>query len=81
MKDIDFCEIFMGLAVCILVAMPILIEVVNNSKQDESQKEYIKQLEQNNKEQMEEKEVYRNKCKMMEDLLKANGLVDECECG
>ncbi len=42
--------------------------------------EYIKELEQNNIEQAEEKEVYINRCKMYEDLLEANGLLDECEC-
>lgn len=43
---------------------------------------YIKQLEQNNIEQSEEKEVYINKCKMLEDLIKENGItLDECECG
>lgn len=41
---------------------------------------YIKELEQNNIEQTEEKEVYVNKCKMLEDLFEANGLLDECEC-
>lgn len=42
---------------------------------------YIKELEQNNIEQVEEKEVYVNKCKMYEDLLEGSGLVvDECEC-
>lgn len=72
MKEIDFFEIFTGLAICILVATPLLVEIVDNSKQNESQGEYIKQLE--------EKEVYVNKCKMYEDLLKENGLFDECEC-
>ncbi len=43
--------------------------------------EYIKELEQNQIEQAEEKEVYVNKCKMLEDLLKENGFtLDECEC-
>lgn len=43
--------------------------------------DYINQLEQNNIEQIEEKEVYRNRCKMLEDLLEGSGLVvDDCEC-
>lgn len=42
--------------------------------------EQIDELKQNNIEQVEEKEVYVNKCKMYEDLMKANGLLDECEC-
>lgn len=80
MKNIDFFEIFMGLAICILVAMPALVEIVNNSKQNENQSKYIKELEQNQIEQAEEKEVYRNKCKMYEDMLIKAGLLDECEC-
>ena len=42
--------------------------------------EKIKQLEQNNIEQIEEKEVYINRCKMYEDILIEAGLIDECEC-
>ena len=42
--------------------------------------EKIKQLEQNNIEQAEEKEVYINRCKMYEDILIEAGLIDECEC-
>lgn len=43
--------------------------------------EYIKQLEQNNAEQAEEKQVYINRCKMLEDMLEESGLVvDDCEC-
>lgn len=42
--------------------------------------EYIEGLEQNQIEQAEEKEVYINRCKMYEELLEVNGLLDECEC-
>lgn len=56
------------------LTLGIAVQMENNYE------EQIKQLEQNNIEQTEEKEVYVNKCKMYEDMLKANGLLDECEC-
>lgn len=58
MKKIDFFEIFAGIAICILVATPALVEIMDNLKQNESQSKYIKELEQNQIEQAEEKEVY-----------------------
>ena len=43
-------------------------------------RDYLKDIEYI-KEQAEEKVVYVNKCKMLEDLLKENGFtLDECEC-
>ena len=61
--------LFVG--VCILV----YANVINIEKEEQ-----IKQLRQNSYEQMEEKEVYRNRCRMLEDLINQNGLIDECEC-
>lgn len=70
-------------AVCVLIVYAALFGIftICTILKYQIDTDYIKELEQNNIEQMEEKEVYMNKCKMMEDLLKANGLVDECECG
>lgn len=61
---------------CLCIVAVIIVKIAGEN----AQKEYITQLEQNNIEQAEEKEVYINRCKMYEDLLKANGLLDECEC-
>ena len=70
MKDIS-------LVIIIMWIMIVVISVITEVKTSE---DYIKQLEQNEIEQAEEKEVYVNKCKKYEDLLKRNGLLDECEC-
>ncbi len=58
----------------------ILVVMIESGRQFKQYKEQIKELEQNNIEQAEEKEVYMNRCKMYEDLLEQNGLVDYCEC-
>lgn len=70
MKYIDFL-----ITIIILMIFVIILGI-----QVKDNEEIIKQLEQNNIEQTEEKEVYRNRCKMYEDLMKENGLLDECEC-
>lgn len=66
----------------ILVAWIILliITIVNGTQNYKVGSEYMKYLQQNSIEQIEEKEVYINRCKMYEDLLEANGMLDECEC-
>lgn len=62
--------LFVG--VCILV----YANVINIEKEEQ-----IKQLRQNSYEQMEEKEVYRNRCRMLEELVEGSGMVvDDCEC-
>lgn len=76
-KDIDFVEFFMGL-VCVIIAiglfiLPTIFEYESN--------EQIKQLEQNNAEQEEEKEYYITRTQQLENLLEGSGLVvDDCEC-
>lgn len=80
MKDIDFFEIFAGLTMLIVFSALFILIAMDMKINSESQDEYINQLEQNAYEQIEEKEVYVNKCKIYEDLLKSNGLLDECEC-
>ncbi len=58
----------------IIVVLVMMLQI----KKD---REKIELLQQNNYEQIEEKEVYRNRCKMLEDLIEGSGLViDECEC-
>lgn len=53
------------------LAIVILI-MLENGRQFKDYEEQIRQLEQNKIEQVEEKEVYRNRCKMMEELLEVN---------
>lgn len=74
-KELKQAEISIVLAIISIILSLFSITYRLISKSD-----YIKQLEQNNIEQIEEKEVYRNKCKLLEDLMKENGLLDECEC-
>ena len=64
----------------IIIITLIIFTIILGIQQDENN-DYIKQLQQNQIEQAEEKEVYENKCKMYEDLMRANGItLDECEC-
>lgn len=74
-KELKQAEISIVLAI-----ISIILSLFSITYRLISKSEYIKQLEQNQIEQAEEKEVYINKCKMYEDLLKVNGLLDECEC-
>ena len=64
----------------VIIIMWIMIAVISVITEVKTNEDYIKQLEQNEIEQSEEREVYVNKCKKYEDLLKGNGLLDECEC-
>lgn len=75
-------EIELWIYVFMIIAMFAGICTILYANSINIQKEkYIKELKQNNIEQAEEKEVYRNKCKMLEDILEGSGLVvDECEC-
>ena len=67
--------IFMIIALFVGAYTILYANKINNQKN-----ERINQLEQNNIEQAEEKEVYINRCKMLEDLLEGSGLVvDDCE--
>lgn len=69
--------IFMMIGLFVGIFTLIYANEINIEKEEQ-----IKQLKQNNIEQIEEKEVYRNRCKMLEDLFEGSGLVvDECECG
>ncbi len=67
--------IFMIVAMIVGVCTLIYANITSIEKEEQ-----IKQLKQNNIEQMEEKEVYRNRCRMLEDFINQNGLIDECEC-
>ena len=86
MKNIDFFDFFMGLGLCVLVVTPLLIEITDNLKQNES--EQIKQLKQSNIEITQECEVYKNRseeyenrCLELENIIEGTGLVvDNCEC-
>ena len=74
-------EIELWIYIFMLVGMFAGICTILYANSINIQKEkYIKELEQNQIEQAEEKEVYRNRCKMLEDLLEVNGLLDEYEC-
>lgn len=75
-KEVKQAEISIVLAI-----ISIILSLFSITYRLISKSEYIKYLEQNQIEQAEEKEVYVNKCKKYEDLLKGNGLLDECECG
>lgn len=74
-KELKQAEISIVLAI-----ISIILSLFSITYRIMSKSEYVKYLEQNQIEQAEEKEVYVNKCKMYEDLLEANGLLDECEC-
>jgi len=77
MSDIEAAHL---IAIIILIILGVVILIKDNMSFNIN--DYIKQLEQNNIEQTEEKEVYINRCKMLEDLMKENGIIlDECECG
>lgn len=58
----------------------VIFIMIESGKQFKEYEYQIIQLQQNQIEQAEEKEVYVNKCKMYEDILETNGLIDECEC-
>lgn len=78
MKKIEielWIYIFMLVGMFAGICTILYVNSINIQKQ-----EYIEKLEQNEIEQAEEKEVYRNRCKMYEDILEVNGLLDECEC-
>lgn len=68
--------IFMMIGIFAGICTLIYANEINIGKEEQ-----IRQLKQNNIEQIEEKEVYRNKCKMLEDLINESGLaIDYCEC-
>ena len=76
-------EIKIKLWIYIFMIITMLIgacTLIYSTKVNQQQDSCIKRLEQNNIEQIEEKEVYINRCKMYEDFLKVNGLLDECRC-
>lgn len=58
----------------------LIVFILNGIQNCRVGSEYVKYLEQNQIEQAEEKEVYVNKCKKYEDMMRKNGLLDECEC-
>ena len=77
MKDIDFFELGIGLALVILTLVPLFTVVCGITEKDN----YIKQLEQNNFEQIEEKEYYITRTQELENIIKDSGIVvDDCEC-
>ena len=69
--------IYIFMIIAMLIGASTLIYANKEINQKEEQ---IKQLKQNNIEQIEEKEVYINQCKMYEDFINQNGLVDNCDC-
>ena len=77
MKKIEKIIYFVILVAWIILLIVFILNGIQNYRVSSEQ---IKYLQQKNIEQAEEKEVYVNKCKMYEDLLEANGLLDECEC-
>ncbi len=80
-KDIDWIDFFMGIGLCILIATLLLIEIIDNSKQNETQTEQINQLKQSNIEIQQECEVYKSRCSKLENMIEGTGLVvDNCEC-
>lgn len=62
--------------ILIIILIQVIYLVVDNEV-ELKKKNYL--LEQSLNEQTEEKEVYINKCKMLEDMLYSNFL-DTCEC-
>lgn len=77
MKKIEKIMHFVILVAWIILLIVFILNGIQNYRLSSEQ---IKQLKQNQIEQAEEKEVYINRCKMYEDCLKSNGLLDECEC-
>lgn len=77
-------EIKIKLWIYIFMIITMLIgasTLIYANKEINQKEEQIKQLKQNNIEQAEEKEVYINRCKMLEDLINERGLaVDNCDC-
>ena len=75
-------EVKKWLYIFMMVAMLIgVCTLVYVNREMIEKEEQIKQLRQNSYEQMEEKEVYRNRCRMLEDLIEGSGMVvDDCEC-
>lgn len=65
----------------ICYAIFLIVVVMISISQIKEERERNKVLEQSNKEQIEEKEVYVRRCKMLEDLMIENGIaVDDCDC-
>lgn len=65
----------------ICYAIFLIVVVMISISQIKEERERNKVLEQSNKEQIEEKEVYVRRCKMLEDLIIENGIaVDDCNC-
>lgn len=65
----------------ICYAIFLIVVVMISISQIKEERERNKVLEQSNKEQIEEKEVYVRRCKMLEDLMIENGIaVDDCNC-
>lgn len=77
MKKIEKIMHFVILVAWIILLIVFILNGIQNYRLSSEQ---IKQLKQNQIEQAEEKEVYINRCKMYEELLEVNGLLDECEC-
>ena len=75
-------EVKKWLYIFMMVAMLIgVCTLVYVNREMIEKEEQIKQLRQNSYEQMEEKEVYRNRCRMLEELVEGSGMVvDDCEC-
>lgn len=69
------------LVITVLWIILLIVFILNGIQNYIVGSEYVKYLKQNNIEQIEEKEVYRNRCKILEELMKENGItLDECEC-
>ena len=67
--------------ICIAVIAVIIVKFANTNIRYAQQDNYIKQLKQSLTEQVQECEVYRNRCKTLEEQMIAEGLVvDNCEC-
>ena len=77
MKDIDFFELGLAIAMILAALLPIFAIMTDEKEQSD----YIKQLEQNNFEQIEEKEYYRERSQELENIILDSGIVvDDCEC-
>lgn len=77
MKDIDFFELGLAIAMILAALLPIFAIMTD----EKGQSDYIKQLEQNNAEQIEEKEYYITRTQELENILLDSGIVvDDCEC-
>lgn len=78
-KEIKIKVVIYIIMISSLIIGKYVIEQIG--KEIKEKEEIIKQLKQNNIEQLEEKEVYIKRCEMLEEIIIQEGVaIDNCEC-